>query len=369
MCIPATVHVNLHGSVKRSASNLWHNLHNPASPEHGAKCVGFVMHLRGGMSKEKQKQARQTDTSTVMDLDEDEDADAVRRRNRGKTGLVLDGDDDEEEEEEGAARGITRQKVDMYKDGVPTLHCYSNKVVVEHANQPRLRKKRDVPVITAVGKITKRPAEAIAKRTSVNCSLPVLHGLFNVSDLAVYLRQRIKVNGEFGIKQNAVHVELDGDNIVVTATRATQLKRKRTWSRKLCLADAFSTRYIKYLIKKFICKIELKDIIRCVSTDHSLASRAKGGKGTMFEIKYTNIWKNRQLRIKISRVHGTRLEAARRELLDKPFEEYDDACLQMIRPEEKMIRRVKTTGAFMVSCLRYMLVYGVRVCSFLYVYM
>ncbi len=310
----------------------------------GAKCVGFVMHLRGGMPKEIEKQARKTDTSTVMDLDEDEDAEAVRRRNRGRSGLVLDGDADEDEEESNTP-GITRQKIDMYKDGVPTLHCYGNKVVVEHANQPRLRKKRDVPVITTVGKITKRPVDAIAKRTSVNCSLPALHGLFNVSDLAVYLRQRIKVNGEFGIKQNAVHVELDGDNIVVTATRATQLKRKRTWSRKLCLADAFSTRYIKYLIKKFLCKIELKDIVRCVSTDHSLASRAKGGKGTMFEIKYTNIWKNRHLRVKISRMHGTRLEAARRELLDRPFEEHDNACLQMTRPEEKMIRRIKTTGA------------------------
>jgi hypothetical protein len=370
MCIPATNGPGMHRIVGTASSGKLgavsfkeEDITMRSQVAHVHMCEGCVMRLRGGLA-ESLKKRQQAIPTTVMELDEYEDAETVRTRRRERTGLLLDGD---EEEEEQPVLGSSKLKIDPYKVGMPTVHCFTNKVVVEHAGQPRIRKKRDVPIITAVGKVTKRSPESIAKRASINCSLPVDHGLFNVSDLAVYLRQRIKVNGEFGVRQNTVHVELDGNNIVVTATRSTQLKRKRTWSRKLCLADAFSTRYIKYLIKKFICKIELRDIVRCVSTDHSLASRTKGGKGTMFEIKYTNIWKNRQLRVKISQMYGTRLEAARRDLFNEPWEDYDDQFLQVERPEQIMIRNIKATGMAGMSMSRHacMLTYSIYACFLL----
>ena len=33
------------------------------------------------------------------------------------------------------------------------------------------------------------------------------------------------------------------------------MKKKRVWSKKLFLSDAFSTKYVKYLTRKYLCKV------------------------------------------------------------------------------------------------------------------
>ncbi|EKX50090.1 large subunit ribosomal protein L22e_2, cytoplasmic type [Guillardia theta CCMP2712] len=97
------------------------------------------------------------------------------------------------------------------------------------------------------------PDAPVLKRASVNCTLAIAHGLFNATDLATYLKQRIKYNGKLHNYDDAIEVKVDGHDVI------------------LFLSEAFSTRYIRYLTKKFICKIELKDIVRPVSVDFSKA--------------------------------------------------------------------------------------------------
>ena len=234
-------------------------------------------------------------------------------------------------------------------DGVVRYHAHANKIVVEHVGgksknkqQHRLDPER-VSVLTS--KIKKRK-QVVLKRSSINCTLAVQHNLFNVSQFANYLRQRIKLDGDTAKLEGAISVDFDNNTstIVVSAFKASQMKKKRVWSKRVYLSDAFSTRYLRYLTKKWICKQELKNFIRCVSTDFSKASLSKGGSGSKFEIRYTNIHKNRHLKLRIAREHGTRLEIARREYVDSFWKDYDANRTQVSREEMLMERRIKTTG-------------------------
>ena len=87
----------------------------------------------------------------------------------------------------------------------------------------------------------------------------------------------------------------------------------------MVLADAFSTRYLRYLMKKFIVHKELKDFVRPVSVDFSRACQERGGTGVRFEIRYTSIHKDRHLRLKMARKYGTRLEMARRAMMNEAW--------------------------------------------------
>ena len=96
---------------------------------------------------------------------------------------------------------------------------------------------------------------------------------FNATELADFLRQRIKFNNQLHNLAGALSVEVEGHDVVVQAYRATQMKRKRIFERKMVLADAFSTRYLRYLMKKFIVHKELKDFVRPVRrTVHPIVS-------------------------------------------------------------------------------------------------
>lgn len=233
-------------------------------------------------------------------------------------------------------------------------HCHASKVVQDSSPNERERQKTprvlrqpgrgdaDDGVLRLQG--VRKTTQAVQKRSSINCTLASAHGLFNATELADYLRQRIKFNNKLHNLENALNVDVEGDDVVVTAFRATQMKRKRKWSKRMVLADAFSTRYLKYLMKKFIVHKELKDFIRPVSVDFSKACQEKGAGGVRFEIRYTSIHKNKHLRLKMAREHGTRLEMARRALIDADWAKIDGQKLQTPRPETLMERKIKATG-------------------------
>ena len=237
-------------------------------------------------------------------------------------------------------------------------HCHNDKVVkarsAEEAVQRRLRKDQ----IEAERERAKEYAEAadgllglqgvqkskqtVQKRTSINCSLAIEHGLFNATELADFLRQRIKFNNQLHNLAGALSVEVEGHDVVVQAYRATQMKRKRIFERKMVLADAFSTRYLRYLMKKFIVHKELKDFVRPVSVDFSRACQERGGTGVRFEIRYTSIHKDKHLRLKMARKYGTRLEMARRAMMNEAwagmFREFTAFCRA-----QRQTTRVKST--------------------------
>ena len=170
--------------------------------------------------------------------------------------------------------------------------------------------------------------------------------MFNITEFATYLRQRIKIDGSTGKIDGAISVEVDNttSTIVVSAFKASQMKKKRVWSKRVYHSDTFSTRYLRYLTKKWICRQELRDFIRCVSTDFSKASLSKADVGSKFEIRYTNIHRNRHLKLRIAREHGTRLEIARRAYVESFWRDEDANRTQVSRPELLMERRVRATG-------------------------
>lgn len=322
---------------------------------------GGLLRLRGGALRGDGESARVADVTktrikasranirptTMMELDEEEDEAKVKRRERG--GIVLEEGDTPDVDK--VDPSVTRVKLGL-GEPLPVRHAHANKIVGERTTPKR--KKLEVwededldgedPIVLQDSKIAKRAKIEVVKKAVINCTLGVAHGLFNVTELAVFLQQRIKVNGKMGKRQSAVQVRVQGDNIVVTTPYATQLKRHRTWSRKLSLADAFSTRYLKYLMKKFICKIELRDILRCVSTDFSLASRAKGGTGQTFEIRYTNVWKQRSLRVKFGQMYGTRMESERRKILQEDHFYHNKDDIQLESFDQLLPRKIKATG-------------------------
>lgn len=313
----------------------------------GVRDEGSKGSSKGGGSRVTVTAGKRRTSTTTMELDEDEDEKKVK--GRARAGIIL-------EEELDPPRSDTSKVTHTPKIGIgepiPRRHAHANKVVREDPGREK-KKKLEVweddameedPIVLQDSKIGKKSKQAVSKKAIINCTLATAHGLFNVTEFAEFLQQRIKVNGKMGKRQTAVTVRLAGDNIVVTTPHATQLKRHRTWSRKLTLADAFSTRYLKYLTKKFICKSELRDVIRCVSTDFSLASRSKGGKGQSFEIRYTNVWKQRTLRVKFGQMYGTRMEAARRDILESATAHLDNQKLQLETFDQLMERKIKATG-------------------------
>ena len=94
----------------------------------------------------------------------------------------------------------------------------------------------------------------------IDCSRPVEDKVFNTSNFAEFLRQRIKVEGKLGKL---------GDNIKVTN------------GDKRVSVDAnvnFSKRYLKYLTKKYLKKHSLREFLYVVASDKK-----------NYQIKYFNI--------------------------------------------------------------------------------
>ena len=105
-------------------------------------------------------------------------------------------------------------------------------------------------------------AKEVQKAVSfgIDCSRPVEDKVFNTSNFAEFLRQRIKINGRIGKLGDKVKVNNNETKVTVEAT------------------VAFSKRYLKYLTKKYLKKHSLREFLYVIASDKK-----------NYQIKYFNI--------------------------------------------------------------------------------
>merc|ERR1719198_2122508 len=114
-----------------------------------------------------------------------------------------------------------------------------------------------MPTIAKKGPKAKR--KAISKYT-VDCSQPVDDGILDAATYEKFLLDKIKVGGKTGNLGDLVSVSREKAKITVTAE------------------TAFSKRYLKYLSKKYLKRMQLRDWLHVIA-----ASK------TSYELRYYNI--------------------------------------------------------------------------------
>jgi len=121
------------------------------------------------------------------------------------------------------------------------------------------------PATTTVPKETKaakkETVEAkVTRAFTIDCTKPVEDKVFNTTNFAEYLRQRIKIGGRTGHLGESVKVGNDEKKVTVRAD------------------IAFSKRYLKYLTKKYLKRHSLREFLYVVAANKS-----------SYQIKYFNI--------------------------------------------------------------------------------
>lgn len=94
----------------------------------------------------------------------------------------------------------------------------------------------------------------------IDCTKPVEDKVFNTSNFAEFLRQRIKVDGKLGKLGDKIRVVNEERRVSVEAS------------------ISFSKRYLKYLTKKYLKKHSLREFLYVVAIDKK-----------NYQIKYFNI--------------------------------------------------------------------------------
>lgn len=102
--------------------------------------------------------------------------------------------------------------------------------------------------------------QKVTRSFVIDCSKPVEDKVFNTTNFAEYLRQRIKVNGKTGHLGESVKVNNDDKKVTVRAD------------------IAFSKRYLKYLTKKYLKRHSLREFLYVIALNKST-----------YQIKYFNI--------------------------------------------------------------------------------
>jgi len=96
-----------------------------------------------------------------------------------------------------------------------------------------------------------KKVKSVAKvhhKFDIDCSLPMEDNIIVPKDFAKYLTERIKVEGKTGNLGEAVTVSYEDTKVVVNAH------------------TNFSKRYLKYLSKRYLKKIEVREYLRVVAT-------------------------------------------------------------------------------------------------------
>ena len=106
-----------------------------------------------------------------------------------------------------------------------------------------------------------RTATAPKRTYTIDCSTPVGDGIMDVTALAQFLQDRIKVEGKTGVL---------GEHVKVVATKSKV---------QVTTSVPMAKRYLKYLTKKFLKKHQVRDWLRV------LASNTQGER-TTYELKY-----------------------------------------------------------------------------------
>jgi len=130
--------------------------------------------------------------------------------------------------------------------------------VVDFFSRPRLAFVRP-----AVVQKVKKSGKKQTVRFTIDCTQPVEDEVLDVESFEKFLKDRIKVNGKAGVPEGGpVSITCEKTKLVVTAELP------------------FSKRYLKYLSKKYLKKLELRDYLRVVAN-----SSAKN----TYELKYFSI--------------------------------------------------------------------------------
>jgi large subunit ribosomal protein L22e len=83
---------------------------------------------------------------------------------------------------------------------------------------------------------------------SIDCSAPVEDQVFGIANIDKFLQERIKVEGKKGNLGSAVTLTRDSSRVYVKSE------------------IPFSKRYLKYLTKKYLKKLQLRDYLHVIST-------------------------------------------------------------------------------------------------------
>ena len=119
--------------------------------------------------------------------------------------------------------------------------------------QPKVAKAKDIAK-------KKEGDVKAAKNFWIDCSKPVEDKVFNPTNFAEFLRQRIKVGGRTGRLGDSIKVTSDEKKVTIRSDLP------------------FSKRYLKYLTKKYLKKHNLREFLYVVA-----ANKAS------YQIKYFNI--------------------------------------------------------------------------------
>ncbi|EAQ90758.1 60S ribosomal protein L22 [Chaetomium fimeti] len=101
----------------------------------------------------------------------------------------------------------------------------------------------------------------VTKKFIINASQPASDKIFDVSAFEKFLNEKIKVEGRVGNLGETIKISQQGEGKI-----------------EIIAHNELSGRYLKYLTKKFLKKMQLRDWLRVVST-------SKG----VYELKFFNV--------------------------------------------------------------------------------
>ncbi|CCC12469.1 ribosomal protein L22e [Copromyces sp. CBS 386.78] len=110
-------------------------------------------------------------------------------------------------------------------------------------------------------KSAKGKAPKVTKKFVINASQPASDKIFDVSAFEKFLTEKIKVEGRVGNLGETIKISQVGDGKI-----------------EIVAHNELSGRYLKYLTKKFLKKMQLRDWLRVVSTSRGV-----------YELKFFNV--------------------------------------------------------------------------------
>ncbi|KAK4203237.1 ribosomal protein L22e [Triangularia verruculosa] len=110
-------------------------------------------------------------------------------------------------------------------------------------------------------KSAKGKGPKVTRKFVINASQPASDKIFDVSAFEKFLNEKIKVEGRVGNLGETIKISQVGDGKI-----------------EIIAHNELSGRYLKYLTKKFLKKMQLRDWLRVVST-------SKG----VYELKFFNV--------------------------------------------------------------------------------
>ncbi|CAL5357654.1 unnamed protein product [Camellia sinensis] len=138
---------------------------------------------------------------------------------------------------------------------------------VSHPESSNLPSHFTIPTVAKMSRGAAAGAKGKKKGATfvIDCAKPVEDKIMEIASLEKFLQERIKVGGKAGALGDSVTVTREKSKITVTST------------------DNFSKRYLKYLIKKYLKKNNVRDWLRVIASNKDR---------NVYELRYFNIAEN-----------------------------------------------------------------------------